>query len=503
MPDLIKEFHQGYLGGHLGAQKTYEALCRSYYSKNMWASTYKYVKNCKLCISTNTTQQKIPVQEIELPKFPFEKIACDLVGPYPTSHTGNRYVITLMCMLTGYIECAVSPDKSALSVAKFLVEEFIPRHSTPSYLLTDNGTEFVNSIMSYVTTELKIHHIKTSSYRPNSNGKLERSHSLLNNTLIKLSHKDPQSWDMYVKNYVGAYNASANSSGYSPFFLVYNRLPVYPIDTLLRPRDIYYGEDYGPQIVENMHRIFTTVRRNLKKESEKNRKRTNKNAVFDNIKVGSLVYLRNTQRKNKLDYKWYPTPFIVLRKTGPHSYRIQHPTTKKVYRYHGQNLRLSKANELLHRKRPEENGRKLRKKRRVMSSSSSSSSDSSSAEEEAKVHDQSDESSHETITNMHLPHRNDLNSSSSENEMEAQDTLPPNMTGPSLPVTMDVDSDDMNMPERTKRARSISSSDDSDNDMSKRTKTNALETLIAAMSKKQIRQLPLESVNELIQVMSK
>ena len=46
--NLIKEKHSGGLGGHFGADKTYEQLNRFYFWPKMRAEVEKYVKNCKV-----------------------------------------------------------------------------------------------------------------------------------------------------------------------------------------------------------------------------------------------------------------------------------------------------------------------------------------------------------------------------------------------------------------------------------------------------------------------
>ena len=46
------------------------------------------------------------------------KIAIDTTGPYPTSYNGNKYLTTVIDLLTSYPEAYWEPDKSAETVAK-------------------------------------------------------------------------------------------------------------------------------------------------------------------------------------------------------------------------------------------------------------------------------------------------------------------------------------------------------------------------------------------------
>ena len=51
---------------------------------------------------------------------------------------------------SGWAEAFLVPDKSAETIAHLLLEEIIPRYSTPLQLVTDNGTENVNKVMQHL-----------------------------------------------------------------------------------------------------------------------------------------------------------------------------------------------------------------------------------------------------------------------------------------------------------------------------------------------------------------
>ena len=388
LPQVIKQAHEGFITSHLGFQKTIDTLDRKYYCKGMNAATKKYVLSCHICAAANTRAQRIPIQEIKIPPHPFHTIAIDLCGPFEQSASGNRYVITVIDTLTHYIEATPSPDKTAASVASFLVDEIIPRHSTPNVLVSDNGAEFVNDTISYITDSLKIHHIRTSTYNPQGNSQVERSHRLLTDTLSKFASKSPENWDKYVKNYVGSHNCSSNYTKYSPFYLLYHRLPTFPLDTLLAPRDIFYGESFGPHLVEKMHRVFTKVRKQTKESCRKNRIRHNATSSFDPLDVGDLVYRKNTTRKSKLDTRWHPEPHIIVKKNKEHSFTVQNQLTNKTYRLHQRKLKKASTADAWLRPKPKQppavNTRPRRRTRNAASSSSeepeSSSEHSSSAD---------------------------------------------------------------------------------------------------------------------------
>ena len=61
------------------------------------------------------------------------------------------------------------------------------------YILSDNSTEFMNSLMDQVLKQLGIERIFSAPYHPQSNRKLEVFHKYLKPTLKKLCTKDQDS----------------------------------------------------------------------------------------------------------------------------------------------------------------------------------------------------------------------------------------------------------------------------------------------------------------------
>ena len=122
---------------------------------------------------------------------PFDKIAIDLVTECETSTCGNKHILTIIDHLTGWPEVFPIPDKSVDTTVAVFINEYLPVHMCPQYILSDNGTEFKNSLMDQVLQQLGIDRIFSAPYHPQSNGKLEVFHKYLKSTLKKLCEKDP------------------------------------------------------------------------------------------------------------------------------------------------------------------------------------------------------------------------------------------------------------------------------------------------------------------------
>ena len=120
---------------------------------------------------------------MEIPNRPFDKIAIDLITECKTSTLGNKHILTIIDHLTGWPEAYPIPDKTADTIVSTFINEYLPVHMCPGYILSDNGTEFKNSLMDQVLQQLGIDRIFSAPYLPQSNGKLEVFHKYLKPTL--------------------------------------------------------------------------------------------------------------------------------------------------------------------------------------------------------------------------------------------------------------------------------------------------------------------------------
>ena len=216
--------------GHQGNSHTYCLIKHQYYWKGMNKDIQKYIANCVLCRWEKAKVQQYLLQMTEIPDRPFDKIAIDLVTDCKTSTSGNKHILTIIDHLTGWPEAFPIPDKSADTIVTTLINQYLPVHMCPRYILTDNGTEFKNSLIDQVVQQLGIDRIFSGPYHPQSNGKLEVFHKYLKPTLKKLCEMDPANWDKYLNQVLASYRITPNlATAELPFFLVYGRDPNLPL----------------------------------------------------------------------------------------------------------------------------------------------------------------------------------------------------------------------------------------------------------------------------------
>jgi len=84
-------------------------------------------------------------------------IAADIMNPVPRSKSGYMYVLVVQDLFTNWIECSALRAANDRQIRETL-EEIISHWGTLRFLLTDNGTEFVNQTLHAFASEHGITH---------------------------------------------------------------------------------------------------------------------------------------------------------------------------------------------------------------------------------------------------------------------------------------------------------------------------------------------------------
>ena len=291
--------------GHNGTARTYILLKRTYYWKGMKTDVSNYVKQCKLCQKQNILPVKYVSGHFSAPMAPMEFISMDLIGDFTPSSKGNKYALTVICMLTGYTFCIPIPSKKASDVITAYMDNVYSKFGGSKKILSDNGTEFKNQLFERIAKELGVEFkCYTAPYHPQSNGRIEGFHHFLKSCMTK-HISTTMEWDQVVHLATAAYNFFPNEhSKESPFFLMFGRDPRVPLNTLLIPKIRYMGTEENILSLEALQRIYHLVAENLKIAKERLHK--NQQAYPTKLKTEDMVMIKtHTEGQFQPIYKGY------------------------------------------------------------------------------------------------------------------------------------------------------------------------------------------------------
>ena len=277
----------------------------------------------------------IPLPLIEKP---FQRIAMDIVGPLPRSNNGNRYILTICDNATSYPEAIPIPNTEAITIAKELVSVFA-RVGIPDEILTDQGSNFMSSLLQEMYLMLNITRLRTSPYHPQTDGLTERFNGTLESMIRKFAASNQRDWDEHLPYLLFAYReVPQESTGFSPFELLYGRRVRGPLDVLKEAWVGYEVEKENVSVhVLEMRRcpeeMSELVKENATKAQKKQKNYYDKKSRQQNLKVGDEVLVLEPARRSKLQLEWNG-PYKVTRRVSEVDYEVQtqgRRREKKVY----------------------------------------------------------------------------------------------------------------------------------------------------------------------------
>ncbi|GFV39369.1 retrovirus-related Pol polyprotein from transposon 412 [Trichonephila clavipes] len=231
---ILKMGHEG-TSGHLGVTKTKSRIARYFYWPQCYKEIEEFVKTCDPCQRAGKAndQKKAPMQLVPVISEVFSKLNVDAVGPLPTTPTGNKYLLTVMCMSSKYPGAVPMPDIASTTVVEALFQIF-SRMGFPKEIQTDQGTSFTSILTSVFFENFGINVVRSSVYHPQSNP-VERFHRTLKRILRVICIESSPEWEKQLPAALFALRTITHeSSGFTPAELVHGKNLRTPITLLYK-----------------------------------------------------------------------------------------------------------------------------------------------------------------------------------------------------------------------------------------------------------------------------
>lgn len=136
----------------------------------------------------------------------------NVVGPFPTSKNGYKYLLTFIDKFTRYAEAVPLKTLMAEETAQTFVREIVLRHGAPKRLLTDRGTNFTSDLFKATGKLLGIKKVQTTAFHPQCYGMIERIHRTLVDNVSCFVRRDGRDWDVWIPFALMAYRSSTHTS---------------------------------------------------------------------------------------------------------------------------------------------------------------------------------------------------------------------------------------------------------------------------------------------------
>ena len=322
---ILQELHEE--SGHRGREGTYRRIADRYWWEKLHKACAAHVKTCDPCqrrAPTRTEEALHPTWVSSL----WEKVGVDIV--HMPSCQGKNYLIMARDDLSGWVEGRAIASANSETVAKFLWEDVICRHSCFRVMVMDGGPEN-KAAVEELANKYGLKRIITSAYHPEGNGLVERGHAPIVNALSKMSSGGFSNWVRNLHAVLWADRTTCReSTGMTPYRMNYGTEAVLPVelhvptwqtlpwDTVRTTEDLLA---LRARQLQRRDEDLEEARLHLRRHREANKE------LFDNthriqeggFEEGDLVLLHDTKRDNmhneKLAYRWLG-PFRI-RKAVP------------------------------------------------------------------------------------------------------------------------------------------------------------------------------------------
>jgi transposase InsO family protein len=201
----------------------------------MFKDCEHYVKSCDKCGARERAPRPGKAAPRPLPLANInERWAMDLVGMH-RSDEGYTWILTFTEYCTRYVCAFPLKEADAQSTARIFLYRLCFVHGFPEIVLSDKGQNLVGKVMTETCKLLKVNRVFTSPYHPASDGLIERFHGTLKDNLSMYLNERLSDWEVYLPAVCFAYNSTValDSTGFSPFYLMYGREPLSPLDSVL------------------------------------------------------------------------------------------------------------------------------------------------------------------------------------------------------------------------------------------------------------------------------
>ena len=244
----------------------------------------------------------------------------------PKLHKGHRYILCVSDEVTNFlITIPISQAKSE-EVGEALLEHSITKHCIPDYIIMDQDSAFMSSLMTYLFHRLNIR-IKTIA--PYNHQSLQVEHDLKSLTNILTKHLTGlgHMWTKYLSLATFVYNTfnSLNLGNYSPYELTFGRKPKLLLNVETNP-DIKVSRNFR-EYYELLNKRIKYLQDILFKFRPRRLAMINKNRENFQYRGGGLVYvispLTSQLKTNsqKIAVK-YVGPVVVYKIIDPHNYLL-------------------------------------------------------------------------------------------------------------------------------------------------------------------------------------
>ena len=329
---VLRECHDGPLGGHFGRAKTGSLVCLLAFWVGQDVDVAEYARSCQTCQRTKADHggPRGLLHPLPLPSRRGGMIGVDWIAGLPTTAAGFDMIQNHVDLLSGKVHAVATRATATASDAAEIIRDMCLRSGAgfPDVLVVDHDPKFTSEVFRAFVKGMGSCLIVGSAYHKNTNAKVERANGVIGDTLRAFANGRKDDWDKQLPLAEFAINNAASTlgDGLTPFFIdrgAHPRLPLSP------PRDEQTAGESPAHYARRMHTMETTVRELLAAAQAARKTKLDAGRVDTVFRVGDRVLLRTKELLDaadigKLRPRW-DGPFTVTACPSPNAYTLALP----------------------------------------------------------------------------------------------------------------------------------------------------------------------------------
>ena len=282
------------------------------------------VMSCKSCGLHNRGKQVYqPPKGPQMVK-PFEYVHLDLMD-MDKSTEGYSAVLVVIDYMSRYVSLKPLFTKEKVEVAKALLDCFLA-FGFPRTIKSDNGGEFVNSLLKIMVENLGIEHAKVVAYDHHSNGLVERCIGTARVMLQTFRDNlvDKRQWAQLIPLVQFGMNCRVNAiTKRTPHFLMFGRNPFYYNGKMSN----LFGEESAEQREEFWQAFMKAIPQDIYDLRESKFLNTRYPHLIGEFVVGEHVLKRKNVREGKHDVVFEPGTYEIVELLSNGNYLVKQGDT--------------------------------------------------------------------------------------------------------------------------------------------------------------------------------
>ena len=150
-------YHSSVFAGHQGVMKTYLTISDKFFIPNLIHYLRFYIKVCHICqlACNEKSPARQPQTRINPNYIPLSRLSMD-IKVMASSQKGHKFILCAIDEVTNYLITVPIYEAKSEEIGEAIIENVITRYSIPEYIIMDQDSAFMSSLMIYLLTKFNI-----------------------------------------------------------------------------------------------------------------------------------------------------------------------------------------------------------------------------------------------------------------------------------------------------------------------------------------------------------